>query len=48
MSEIQEIKSYKRKKKGGKRKCVEVKGYTRKKPKQKSLHNKDNIKDESS
>jgi len=34
MSETQEIGSYLRKKKEGKRKCVEVKGYTRKKPRQ--------------
>jgi len=36
MSEKQEIKSYKRKKKGGSRKCVVVTGYTRKKPLQNS------------
>ena len=32
MKETQEIQSYKRRKKGGKRKCVVVQGYTRRKP----------------
>lgn len=34
MTEIQEVKPYKRRKKGGKRKCVEVRGYIRIKPSQ--------------
>jgi len=34
MNETQEIETYMRKKKGGKRKCVEVQGYARKKPRQ--------------
>jgi len=36
MNETQEVKPYKRKRKGGKRKCVEVQGYTRKKPRRTS------------
>jgi len=39
MNETQEIEPYKRKKKGGRRKCVEVQGYIRRRP---SIRRKEN------